>query len=163
MSRMNGRGATPVGEIDGLPPVELATVVCLRLWCDGTEARDGLRREAARSLGPGFGPEWTEALGNFLDVMLHFGRRPILRHAIGCRCLGADESAVATMVAAATAGEREDAMLIGMLLVRPDMAPSLASLAETVGLGLKRMSVPAPRAPAGASGATLHPAHPTRH
>ena len=157
---MNGRGATPVGEIDGLPPVELATVVCLRLWCDGTEARDGLRREAARSLGPGFGPEWTEALGNFLDVMLHFGRRPILRHAIGCRCLGADESAVATMVAAATAGEREDAMLIGMLLVRPDMAPSLASLAETVGLGLKRMSVPTPRPPAGA---TVHPAHPTRH
>ena len=54
-------------------------------------------------------------------------------------------------------------MLIGMLLVRPDMAPSLASLAETVGLGLKRMSVPAPRPPAGASGATLHPVHPTRH
>lgn len=162
MSRLGeGRGAAPVGQVDGLPQVELATVLCLRLWCDGVHAQTELRHEAARALGPDFGPHWADALGEFLDLITSFARRPILRHAVGCRCLGADESAVATLVAAATDGDREDAMLIGMLLVRPDVAPGLTELAQIVGLGLRRMSFT--RTTVTTAGAGLHPAQPTRH
>jgi len=162
MNRLaEGRGAAPVGHVDGLPPLELAAVLCLRLWCDGSDAQVQLRREAALALGPDWGPHWVDALGDFLEVMTRFSRRPLLRHGIDCRCLGADESAVATLVGAAADGEREDAMLIGMLLVRPDMAPGLARLAETVGHGLRRMSFT--RTTSTTAGAGLHPAHPTRH
>jgi hypothetical protein len=36
-------------------------------------------------------------------------------------------------------------MLMATLLVRPDMAPHIASLATTFGLALKRMRLAAPR------------------
>ncbi len=60
-------------------------------------------------------------------------------HSVQCACLGADESCFANFIATAATGEREDAMLIATLLVRPDVAPIVTSLAADFGLALIRM------------------------
>jgi hypothetical protein len=151
-------GGAPVGQLDALPSLERATVLYLRLWCGEAEGKAALWNEVAGSLGTEPGSRWLGAWEEFIAVLTRFARRPVTRHALGCRCLGADESAIATLVAAAAQGEREEAMLIGMLIVRPEMATVLAGLAETVGLGLKRM-LAGPAEPA----ATHRPAPATRH
>ena len=62
-----------------------------------------------------------------------------MRHAADCACLGADEACFANFIATATTGEREDALLMAMLLVRPDVAPQLCAVAMNLGLALKQM------------------------
>lgn len=37
----SGRGGTPVGYVTDLDPVEAASVMYLRMWCDGPEAQAG--------------------------------------------------------------------------------------------------------------------------
>ncbi len=69
-----------------------------------------------------------------LDLLADYRRRPLVRHAPDCRCVGADEAVFAHFVTTAATGEREDAMLIATLLVRADVSPLAASLAQTVGL-----------------------------
>ena len=64
-----------------------------------------------------------------------------MRHQPRCKCLGADEACFANLVSYATEGDREDAMPIATLMVRPDFAPHLAAAAEVFGLGLKRMAL----------------------
>jgi hypothetical protein len=71
--------------------------------------------------------------------MLRFGRRPLMLRPAGCRAAGADENAFAAMVAAAASGEREDAMLIAICMVRADVSPQIVGLAEQVGLSLVPM------------------------
>jgi hypothetical protein len=53
-------------------------------------------------------------------------------------------------IASAVEGPREDALLMAMLLVRPDVAPVLAAMASQFGLALCRMQLRAPRDMAGA-------------
>ena len=72
--------------------------------------------------------------------MKRFGRRPLLRHQIGCACVGADEACFAGLVAAASEGRHEDALMIAVLVVRPDVAPLLVGLAETLGHALRRVA-----------------------
>jgi len=134
------RGSAPVGAMDDLDPVRRAAVVALRRWCDGPAARADVCNEAAAALGPSRGRQWLAAFEQMLALIGAFARRPVVHHSAGCPCVGADESALAEMIAAAAACEREDAMLIGMVLVRPDMAPALANQAATVGHGLARMA-----------------------
>ena len=68
-----------------------------------------------------------------------------MRHAVECKCLGADEACFANFVALAATGAQEDAMLIATLLVRADVAPQITSLATNFGLGLQQMRPAAPR------------------
>ena len=57
--------------------------------------------------------------------------------------MGSDEACFANFIATAVDGEREDTLLIATLLVRPDIAPIIASLATQFGLALKRMQMKA--------------------
>ena len=58
-----------------------------------------------------------------------------------CTCLGADEACLANLIALATEGEREDALLIATLIVRADVAAHLMAAAQTFGLAIKRMAL----------------------
>ena len=73
------------------------------------------------------------------------GRRPMMRHAVKCKCIGADEACFANFIAVASEGNREDAMLIATLMVRPHLAAVITSLATDFGLALKQMRLAAPR------------------
>lgn len=125
-----------VGHLDTLPPLGELSVRALRRWCDaGTEA---LARDLGLTLGEDGGEEAASALDALFRQGLAASRRPLMRHDRGCPCLGADEAVLAALVQAATEGEREDALLLACLLVRPDLAPRLVHLAQAAGLALAR-------------------------
>ena len=140
---VNIRGATPVGQLTDLDPMEQAAVLCLRLWSDGPRGQAQIHRDLAEALGPGAGNGAATALDDLCALVACHGRRPLMRHQHGCRCLGGDEACFASLVALAVEGDREDALLMAMLLVRPDIAPPLVAAAQTFGLSLRRMALKA--------------------
>ena len=151
------RGGAPVGYIDELGAVGAGAVKYLRMWSDGPEAQAIADRNFALLLGPQQGPVTTRALDQLMQICARYGRRPLMRHGQTCKCLGGDESCFATFVSTACDGDREDALLIAMNIVRADMAPQLADLAQTFGLALKRISL------LSRPSARKHVAQPTLH
>lgn len=143
MSNHN-RGGAPVGFITELDGIEAASVIYLRLWCDGPDAQAQVWDDFANTLGPDRGRKALKSFEDLCALCTRHGRRPLMRHAVQCKCLGADESCFANFIATAATGEREDAMLFATLLVRPDMAPLISSLAADVGLAFMRMQLSAP-------------------
>jgi hypothetical protein len=135
------RGGVPVGHLAELPQVEAAAVVCLRLWCDGAEGQARLWSDLAGALGAGPARDALTAFERLVGQLARHGRRPLMRHGRECACVGADEAAFATMIAAAAQGEHEDAVLLAALLVPPALAAGLAEQAGVVGLALRRMSL----------------------
>lgn len=131
------RGGAPVGYLADLRDTEVTAVLYFRLWNDG-RARAGIEADLTRSMGCSLARSAVEALEGISALCAHHGRRPLMRHAVGCKCLGADEACLAHMIGAAADGEREDAMLMASLMVRPDFAPALAAMAESFGLALRR-------------------------
>lgn len=131
---MSVAGAVAVGRLENLAPVAVGAVMCLRLWRDDEEA-----------LGGSVDPSALVAFRAISTLFGRHGRRPIMRHAPDCACLGADEAIFAELVQRAVEGEQEDAMLIAALIVRPDMAGTLAGLAAEFGLCLHRQMLRAHR------------------
>jgi hypothetical protein len=141
----HNRGGAPVGFITELDSIEAASVIYLRLWCDGPDAQSQVCSDFTNGLGTEQGRKAFQAFEELCVLCARHGRRPLMRHSVQCKCIGADESCFANFIATATEGEREDALLIATLLVRPDVAPLIASLATNFGLALKRMHIAAPR------------------
>jgi len=149
------RGGAPVGYVKELDSIEAASVIYLRLWSDGSESKASVWKDFASSLGPDRGRRALKSFEDLCNLCAQHGRRPLMRHSVQCKCLGADESCFANFIAIAAAGDREDAMLIATLLVRPDVAPQLTSLATDFGLALMRMNLAAPRDLARGQGHTI--------
>ena len=146
-----------MGYLSDLNAVEAAAVLYLRMWSEGAEAQAKMSRNLARILGPGAGKYALSAFEDLCNICAHHGRRPLMRHSLKCDCIGADESCFANLIGAASDGDQEDAMLIATMIVRADMAPCLAGLAETFGLALKRMALMQPAtAPQNPTHTTLH-------
>lgn len=120
------RGAAPVGQIADLPAHEAAAVMALRRWSGSPTVNRGAGREA------------EFFLGQIFETLQHFGRRSLMRHHVGCNCLGADEACFAQLIGSANDGDREDTMMIACLLVRADAAPIVADLAQMAALHLRR-------------------------
>lgn len=137
----NNRGGAPVGYLGELDPVEGAAVRYLRLWSDGPQAQNDVWTEFETALGEANGRIALKSFENLCTLCSRYGRRPMMRHQVNCRLLGADESCFANLVALAADGEREDAMLISTLIVRADIAPCMAALAAEVGIALKRIGL----------------------
>ncbi len=134
------RGGAPVGFIQELPALEERAVMCLRLWHTGKHERHQVCRDFDHLLGNEMALSAVESLEQICELCTRHARRPLMRHHVTCKCLGADEACFANFIGAAAEGEREDAMLIATLLIRHDFAPSLVSLAENLGLALKHMT-----------------------
>ncbi|ABV93788.1 conserved hypothetical protein [Dinoroseobacter shibae DFL 12 = DSM 16493] len=133
------RGAATVGYVQDLPPLERDAVLYLRLWCDGPDAQARVWTAFAASLGPEAGRPALKALENLCMLCLRHGRRPMARHGVACKCLGADEACFANFVGYASEGSTEDALLLATTLVRPDMGYQVVGLAQEFGLALRRM------------------------
>lgn len=138
---IRNRGGAPVGFIAELDPVEAGAVMYLRLWCSGPRSQGMVRDDFRSLLGPQQGHQALCSLEQICVLCAREGRRPLMRHNVTCKCLGADESCFANFVAAAAEGNNEDAIMIATLIVRPDMAPCLMALATEFGQALKRMTV----------------------
>ena len=129
-------GAVAVARLQALPEDERRLIRCLRLWSDGRS--DEIAADLAETLGVARAAVWTERLQDLVLLMARTARRPLLSHALDCDCVGSDEAVFAHFVGLAARGDREDAMLVAVLLVRADAAPLVVSLAETVGRPLLR-------------------------
>lgn len=135
------RGGAPVGFVTELGPVEAGAVLYLRLWCDGPAAQAQVWNDFAAALGQERGKEVLRSFETLCDLCVRHGRRPLMRHHVTCKCLGADESCFANFVGYASEGAREDALLIATTIVRPDIAPSLVGLAQELGHALRQMAI----------------------
>ncbi len=146
MSGVSHRGGAAVGRLSDLSPIEAGAVMYLRLWGDGPAGRADAASDFDIALGVDHGQAAMLTLDRLCSLCATHGRRQLVRHGLGCACLGADENCFAQMVGAAAEGAREDAMMMASLIVRPDFAPALASLSEDLGFALRRMtkSVPLP-------------------
>ncbi|WP_106746323.1 hypothetical protein [Yoonia maritima] len=152
------QGGAAVGQLSDQPRLEACIVLYFRMWCDGPDSQEAVWNDLSLGLGQAHGRATLKTLEQLFAICTEHRRRPLMRHAVGCSCLGADEACFANFVATATEGDREDALLIATLLVRADIAPLITSLASDLGLALKTMLMrgqPMPRAQAPAH-ATLH-------
>ena len=131
------RGGAPLGHLAELDPVSSAAVLYLRLWCEGQKAH--IARDFDLALGADHGAGSFAAFCDLCRLCLDYGRRPLRRHHLSCACFGSDEACFAQLITSAGEGAREDALMLGMLLVRPDIAPMLVAQAASVGLALQRM------------------------
>ncbi|NOC43825.1 MULTISPECIES: hypothetical protein [unclassified Ruegeria] len=140
MSAPFKRGGAAVGRLADLDPIEAGAVMYLRMWSEGEGGRADAASDFQVALGADCGRAAMLTLDRLCSLCATHGRRPLIRHGLGCACLGADENCFAQMIAAASEGAREDAMMLASLIVRPDFAPALASLSEELGLTLRRMT-----------------------
>ena len=138
--------ATPVGILTDLEAIAVASVIYLRLWHNGAESQSKVWNELAVGLGSVQGRKALQAFDQLRALWEMHGRRPMIQHDVNCHCLGPDEACFANFITTAADGEHADAMLIATLLVQPNIAPLIASLATDFGLALKQMHLGAPKA-----------------
>lgn len=138
------RGGAPVGLITELEALEASAVLYLRLWFDGPEAQAQVWNDFAQGLGPAAGRHALQNFEALCDLCSRQARRPLMRHRVSCKCLGADECCFANVVAAASEGAREDAFMLASAMLRADAAALIVPLAEAFGLALRRMAAGAP-------------------
>jgi hypothetical protein len=117
--RAGDTGAEAVGLLAAADPLSQRAVIALRRWCD-----DG----AAPS----------ESFARLCALCIGAARRPLMRHGADCPCLGADEAAFAAIVRLAAEGEREEALMAAMAVLRADCALPAVVLAQQAGLMLRR-------------------------
>ena len=132
-------GGAAIGQLSDQPHLARCVVLYFRMWCDGPEGQTAVWNDLASGLGKVQGREALALLENLFDLCARYRRRPLMRHAVDCQCLGADEACLAHFVTTAVEGDHQDAMLIATLLVRTDIAPILAPIAADLGCALKRM------------------------
>lgn len=123
-----------------LDEIGAGAVLCLRRWCDGPAGRDAVTYDFTKTLGDEAGREAAECFGALCNLCFQHGQRPLICHQTGCGVLGTDESFFADFIVTASEGTRADSMKIAAGMVRPDFAPTLATLGETFGLALRRMA-----------------------
>lgn len=148
------RGGATVGFLEDYDAITAASVIYLRMWCNGADTQANVITDLTNSLGPARGGKAVDIFSQLCGICIQHARRPMMRHALHCKCVGADEASFAHFIATAAEGDRDDAMLIAILLVRPDVAPIVTSLATDFGLALKQMNLAAPK---------LDAVTPTRH
>lgn len=134
------RQAAAVATLDSLPPEQVLLVLALRQWAGSPDDQAVLWTCLSRQMGPDAARHLRRGLDQLMSLLADQGRRRLVRHDTECPCVGADEAVFANFVATAAHGDREDALLMAMLLVRADLAPLAASLAQTVGLQLLRLA-----------------------
>lgn len=130
-------GAEPVGRLSLLHEQGRMVVTLFR----GSDALRG-------------GSDLGKIFSQMMSIFAGHGRRPLVSHGMRCECLGADEAVLAKFVQLAARGQREDACLMAMLLVRADVAPLAVSLAEQLGLLINATLRTDPRAMMGAGPGT---------
>lgn len=134
------RGGAAVGLLAELPAPERAAILAFRRWCDSTSGREAVANDFSRAFSAGRAAQEVIVFADLMGLMLAAPRRPIMRHAVSCACFGGDEAAFAYMIAAATAGDQEEAMAFALILMQPNAAWQAVYLAHDFGLALLGMA-----------------------
>lgn len=136
------RGGAAVGTLSELSMADACAILSFRLWCDGMQTN--LPDPIAPLCALAQSVAQTDGFARLMSALQHGPRRAIMHHGLGCACFGGDEAAFAHMVAAAAAGDTEDAMVFAMLLMTPTAAWAAVQAARPVGLALLGLRRQAP-------------------
>ena len=157
------RGAAPVGQMDELPRLEAIAIMFLRMWCDGGANRQRMAGDLALALGQDDAATATGLFDDLMHLTLSCARRPLMRHGVPCQCFGGDECAFANMLAAATIGDREEAMLFSAILITGQAAYPAIAIAQDLSPFLLRFTRATQHTTADLPGQTHTPQTGTRH
>lgn len=125
-------GAAPVSRVEAVDASTLFLVTALRVF--GTSREHEFWEAYASMSGVHQADSARSAFENLMHFVTHAARRPLMTHDGACSCIGADEASFAQFVRIAAGGEPEDAMLLGMLILRGDVVPAAVGLAQQLGL-----------------------------
>ncbi|MEQ3729254.1 MAG: hypothetical protein ABNH38_17730 [Tateyamaria sp.] len=139
MSEYHKRGGAAVAALNRMDAWEAALVLNLRLWSEGPAGQEHVRGEFDRALNQTHAKRAWEDFDSLLRRIIDLAHRPMVRHEVGCNCVGADECVFAHLVGTASAGHLNDAALIATLLVGPAHAEHIAILAGEVGQCARRI------------------------
>ena len=127
------RGGATVAALNRMDAWEAALVLNLRLWSEGPVGQMHVRGAFDRALGQANAKRAWEDFDSLLRRIIASASRPMVRHEVGCNCVGSDECVFAHLVGTASEGHLNDAALIATLLVGPAHAEHIAILAGEVG------------------------------
>jgi len=140
-------GAAVVNSLTALPAWEAELVLSMRFWLDGTEGREQVWNSFAQSFGTTEGRAHLRLFEGLLSSLCSHARRPIVRHGLGCTCIGSDEAVLLTLVREATKGDIAEAALIASLLVPAAQAELIALKSAELGRAMQRMTRRMPSGP----------------
>jgi len=126
-------GGAAIAVLSRMDPWEAHIVLNLRLWCEGPKGQEQVWSEYRRALP---GPKAQDACREFemlVTTLIENAHRPLVRHDVGCACVGADEGVFVHLVRTASDGHLNDAALIATLMIGPARAEYIAVLAGEVG------------------------------
>jgi len=132
-SDLHARGGAAVAVLNRMEPWEANTVIHLRLWCDGPAGQEKVLSDYRRALPGKRAEQQCHCFECLLRTVIASAHRPLVRHALGCACVGADENILINMMKTAADGHLNDAALIATLLSGPAQAERIALLAGEVG------------------------------
>ena len=131
-------GGAAVADLRAMDGEQALAVLLFRDSFAGPEGTARIRALFATAMGPAGGAEAFEAWSALLRALTRHARRPLVRHGLGCLCVGADEAALAQILRLAARGQREDAMLCLSLLMPGDRLMLAMGDAETAGRAVMR-------------------------
>lgn len=132
-------GASVVGQMTDIAPWEAELIMSVRFWMAGPDSQAEVWNGFAHSFGA---TEGLAELRNFeclLSDLCRFARRPLVRHGLGCTCIGSDEAILQTLVREAARGDLAEAAMIASLIVPARHAEPVALMAARVGQAMQRM------------------------
>lgn len=133
------RGGAAVAALNRMEGWEANLVLNLRLWCEGPSGQRHARRDYSGTLPEA---EADRAWANFEQLVTKIvgtAHRPLVRHEVGCNCVGSDECVFVHLIRTASDGHISDAALIATLLSGPAHAEHIALLAGQVGETIRRI------------------------
>jgi hypothetical protein len=125
-------GAAPVSRVEAVDAQTLFLISALRTF--GTTREFTFWESYAAMTDVGRADTTRSTFEDLMGFVTRNARRPLMTHDGACSCIGADEASFAQFVRLAAEGEPEDAMLLGMLLLRADVVPVAVGLAQQLGL-----------------------------
>lgn len=133
-------GASVVGNLTEIPPWEAELILSMRVWMDSPQGQAKVRDGFARCFGVVRGHAELHNFETLLSGLCNHARRPLVRHGLGCTCIGSDEAVLQTLVREAASGDLTEAALIASLVVPACYAEPIALMAAQVGQAMQCMA-----------------------
>src|SRR6056297_1832661 len=144
MEMVDISGRAVVGRLTDIAFWEAEFILSMRLWMSSPEGQAEVWNGFARCFGAPAGRSEMRCFESLLSNINMHARRPLVRHGLGCDCIGSDEAILRTLVRDATRGDLAEATMIASLLVPARHAEPIALIAAKVGQAMQRLARDAP-------------------
>lgn len=139
MSPEERRGGASVAVLSSFEVWEAILVVNLRLWSSGSRGQASVWNSYANGLPKSRAAAELRSFEMLIDTLASHAHRPLVRHELGCTCVGSDEATFVHLVATASGGDIAEAAKIASLMVTAGHAEHVALLAGQVGAAVREI------------------------